>query len=253
MIEWLNQFFYFQNLAHLEAYIDFSEDENIEDNVMDEVRKNLTQLNKDVQKHLADNRRGERLRDGVKAIIVGEPNAGKSSLLNLLCQRPAAIVTPIPGTTRDIIELHVNIDGYPLILTDTAGLRSETDDIVEKEGISRAHAAIKTSDLVILLIDAKKCVDYLKKSLSRPLIDDFLENHVFNLGLRDKLKYLDESKKSNVKWLYVFNKIDLLSEEVKIKLGKLFEDDGRVKCLSCTTEEGMTSFLSSLSEELKIL
>lgn len=76
----------FQNVAHLEAYIDFSEDENIEENVMDEVKKNLLRLDNDIQKHLTDGRRGERLRDGVKAIIVGEPNAGKSSLLNLLCE-----------------------------------------------------------------------------------------------------------------------------------------------------------------------
>lgn len=76
----------FQNVAHLEAYIDFSEDENIEENVMDEVKKNLLWLDNDIQKHLTDGRRGERLRDGVKAIIVGEPNAGKSSLLNLLCE-----------------------------------------------------------------------------------------------------------------------------------------------------------------------
>lgn len=90
-----------------------------------------------IQSHLNDNRKGERLRNGIQVVIIGQPNAGKSSLLNKICNRPAAIVSPIPGTTRDVIESAVNIDGYPIVISDTAGLR-KSSDLVEIEGVKRA-------------------------------------------------------------------------------------------------------------------
>jgi tRNA modification GTPase TrmE len=99
------------NMAHIEAYIDFSEDEHIEDNVLSEVYKNLIQLKHELQKHLSDGRMGERLREGVRVVIVGETNVGKSSLMNILTQRDVSIVTSIAGTTRDIIETSFEING----------------------------------------------------------------------------------------------------------------------------------------------
>nr|CAG8559990.1 1073_t:CDS:2 [Entrophospora candida] len=105
-----------KNMALVEAIIDFGEDENIEDDVFDQ---------------------GEILRDGIFVTVLGPPNAGKSSFLNYLAQRQAAIVSPIPGTTRDVIEVSLNIGGYPIVIGDTAGLR-QTDDLIEIEGISRA-------------------------------------------------------------------------------------------------------------------
>ena len=87
---------------------------------------------------LEDSKAGERLRQGIQIAIVGAPNVGKSTLLNSLIQRPAAIVSPIPGTTRDIIETRFDLSGYPVIISDTAGLREDSSDIVEKEGIKRA-------------------------------------------------------------------------------------------------------------------
>ncbi|XP_057254405.1 tRNA modification GTPase GTPBP3, mitochondrial isoform X2 [Pezoporus wallicus] len=122
-----------QALAHLEAYIDFSEDDNVEEEVLSQVDATVRALEQEIGSHLQDGRRGEMLRGGVRAVIAGPPNVGKSSLLNLLCQRPAAIVSPAAGTTRDVVEVALNVGGYPLVLSDTAGLRDATDP-VEQEG-----------------------------------------------------------------------------------------------------------------------
>src|SRR5690606_19062509 len=97
----------------------------------------VARLREEIAGHLADNRRGERLRDGLMVAILGAPNVGKSSLLNALSRREAAIVSELPGTTRDVIEVHLDLGGYPVILADTAGLR-ETSDTIEHEGVARA-------------------------------------------------------------------------------------------------------------------
>lgn len=124
-------------LAHVEAFIDFSEDEQIEEGVLDQVERSISELQTEVERHLQDERRGERLRSGVHVVIAGATNAGKSSLLNTLCQRPAAIVSPIAGTTRDVVETALDIGGFPVVLSDTAGLR-DSPDLVEREGVRRA-------------------------------------------------------------------------------------------------------------------
>ncbi|CAL8306830.1 unnamed protein product [Lota lota] len=112
-------------LAHIEAFIDFSEDELIEDSVISQVDGWMCALQGEVESHLKDERRGERLRSGVQVVIAGATNAGKSSLLNTLCQRPAAIVSPVAGTTRDVLETALDIGGFPVLLSDTAGLRDK--------------------------------------------------------------------------------------------------------------------------------
>jgi tRNA modification GTPase len=126
-----------KSIAHVEAVIDFSEDAEISDDVAKAVLPVINNLVESMTRHLNDARKGERLRDGAHMIIIGPPNAGKSSLLNLLAQRQAAIVSPIPGTTRDIVEVVINLGGYPLLIGDTAGIRMSTDTI-EQEGIQRA-------------------------------------------------------------------------------------------------------------------
>src|SRR4029077_1298376 len=98
-------------------------------------------------------RRGERLRDGIVIAIAGPPNAGKSTLLNRLARREAAIVSPFPGRTRDVIEVHMALDGYPATLLDTAGLR-QSDDPVEREGVRRAKESARSADLVLWVTDA---------------------------------------------------------------------------------------------------
>src|SRR5205085_7798409 len=108
----------------------------------------------EIEAHLADGRRGERLRDGIAVAIVGPPNAGKSSLLNKLAQREAAITSPIAGTTRDVIEVAVDLAGYPIVLADTAGLR-ESGDIIEQEGLRRALARAESAELRLFVFDGQ--------------------------------------------------------------------------------------------------
>jgi tRNA modification GTPase len=139
-------------LAHLEAAIDFPE-EDLPDTLEAEIRAATERLIAAIGAHLADNRRGERLRDGVSIAILGPPNAGKSSLLNALARRDAAITSATAGTTRDVIEVAMDLGGYPVILADTAGLR-EAADAIEAEGVRRARARGAAADLKLLVFAA---------------------------------------------------------------------------------------------------
>lgn len=144
-------------LAHLEADLEFP-DEDLPGGVQAEARQDVEKLIFEIAGHLNDNRRGERLRDGVQVVVIGAPNAGKSSLVNALVQRDVAIVSNLPGTTRDVIEVHLEVDGYPVILADTAGLRPDqiTGDghgAIEGEGIRRALERAAGADIKILLFD----------------------------------------------------------------------------------------------------
>ncbi|MEP6829501.1 MAG: tRNA uridine-5-carboxymethylaminomethyl(34) synthesis GTPase MnmE [Rhizomicrobium sp.] len=138
-------------LGRAEAAIDFSDD-GVGEMEFAAARDRATQIIRAIQTHMDDGRRGEALREGLKLAIIGPPNAGKSSLINALARRDAAIVSEIPGTTRDVIELRLNLGGYLVQVADTAGLR-ETGDAVEAEGVRRALAQAGTSDLVLLLRD----------------------------------------------------------------------------------------------------
>ena len=121
-----------KSLAYIEAKIDFAEDD-LPESVLKNVQKSIKEVHLDIKKILDDHKVGEKIRDGFKVSIVGEVNAGKSSLLNLLSKRDAAIVSHEKGTTRDIIEVYLNIDGYPVILADTAGIRDSNNEIEKKE------------------------------------------------------------------------------------------------------------------------
>lgn len=138
-------------LAHVEAEIDFPE-EDLPGDVLAPVRTAISNLRDEIAAHLADDNRGERLRDGYRIAIAGRPNVGKSSLLNALARRDVAIVSDIAGTTRDVIEVHLDIAGYPVILADTAGLR-ETSDPVEREGVVRSTRRMAEADLVLLVVE----------------------------------------------------------------------------------------------------
>ena len=138
-------------LAHLEAAIDFP-DEDLPEGIDARVHAEIASLAEEIAVHLAD-RRGERLREGLSIAIIGPPNAGKSSLLNLLARRDAAIVSAIAGTTRDVIEVHLDLGGYPVVLADTAGLRCSGDEI-EQEGVRRARARAASADLRVLVVAA---------------------------------------------------------------------------------------------------
>ncbi len=144
--------------AMIEAELDFPDEEDIPGSVSDRVLHDMRQLASEIGDHLTRSKGGEIIRDGLKVVISGPPNAGKSTLFNALVQRDAAIVTSIPGTTRDILQTDIVIDGFPVRLTDTAGLR-ETDDIVEQLGVQRARTATESADVVLRLHSAELEVD----------------------------------------------------------------------------------------------
>ena len=141
-------------LANIEAKIDFPE-EDLPEKIINEIKLSSSKIKSEIKKVLDDKKVGEIIREGFKIAILGPPNAGKSSLLNYLSKRDAAIVSEVAGTTRDVIEVHLNIDGYPVILSDTAGIRESKDEI-EKKGINLALKKAENADLNIVVIEPKK-------------------------------------------------------------------------------------------------
>lgn len=139
-------------LAFLEADLDFP-DEDLPGGLAAQVVPALDRLSTEIRAHLADDRRGEALRDGFQVVITGAPNVGKSSLLNALARRDVAIVSEVAGTTRDIIEVRLDLGGYPLTLVDTAGLR-DSEDIIEQEGVRRARARADQADLRLQIYES---------------------------------------------------------------------------------------------------
>ena len=177
-------------LSHVEAKIDFP-DEDLPNDILKEIKKSSDEVFINIEKILDDQKVGERIREGFKIAILGPTNAGKSSLLNHLSNRDVAIVSEIAGTTRDVIETHLNIDGYPVIVSDTAGIRESKNEI-EKKGIKLSLNRAEEADLKLVVVDAK------------------------NLDFTDVLKgLLDENA------ILVINKSDLLDEEIDPEIKKL--------------------------------
>jgi tRNA modification GTPase len=144
-----------QALALIEARIDFSDEADVPQDLVTPALRIVRALEGEIASVLADGGRGERLREGLVVAIAGPPNAGKSTLLNRIAKREAAIVSPYAGTTRDVIEVHLDLGGLPMTLLDTAGIR-ETDDPVELEGVRRARERANTADLVLWVVDASE-------------------------------------------------------------------------------------------------
>mgnify|MGYP001265170053 CR=1 FL=1 len=140
-------------LSHVEAKIDFP-DEDLPKDIIKKIQNTSDQVATEITKALDDQKVGERIREGFKIAIVGPTNAGKSSLLNYLSKRDVAIVSEVSGTTRDVIETHLNLDGYPVIVSDTAGIRDSKNEI-EKKGIKLALKKAEDADLKLVIIDAK--------------------------------------------------------------------------------------------------
>jgi tRNA modification GTPase len=157
-------------LSHIEAKIDFP-DEDLPTNILNEIKNSSNEVIKKIEKILNDQKIGERIREGFKIAILGPTNAGKSSLLNHLSNRDVAIVSEIAGTTRDVIETHLNIDGYPVIVSDTAGIRESKNEI-ENKGIKLSLNRAEEADLKLVVVDAKKLdfTDVLKGLLDQNAI-----------------------------------------------------------------------------------
>nr|CAB3251370.1 tRNA modification GTPase GTPBP3, mitochondrial-like [Phallusia mammillata] len=220
-----------KSMAHCEAFIDFGEDQHLGDQVLTNVVTEVKDVQLKIETHLQDSHRGERLRNGVRVCIAGLPNVGKSTLLNLITQRQAAIVSPIAGTTRDVIETALDIDGFPVLMSDTAGLR-QSEDIIEKEGVSRAFKKIKEADLIVFLL----CADSLKSSSKD--VGQLIEKQAKELGL---LKDFNGKQ-----LLYVVNKIDLNMDTAQ-------ENSDNTFYVSCKNMDGMSSFLKHFSTCVKDL
>ncbi len=215
-------------LAYVEADIDFS-DEDVPDELSSVMRPKIEDLILNINKHLDDNNRGERLRDGLRIAIIGAPNAGKSSLINKLAKRDVAIVNERAGTTRDIVEVALNINGFPVIIADTAGLRL-TDDEIEEEGISRAKKWAETADFKIALFDSSKVPDVetvsmldnetiilsTKTDLSPALnIVNGTKAHAFSTNNEDDLSKLLSVLEEKAKTFFGFSINDNVSRETK--------------------------------------
>ena len=198
-------------LAHVEAKIDFP-DEDLPKDILDEIQKTSNQVSKEIEKVLDDQKVGERIREGFKIAIVGPTNAGKSSLLNYLSKRDVAIVSEIAGTTRDVIETHLNLDGYPVVVSDTAGIRESKNEI-EKKGIKLALNRAEDADLKLIIVDAKS-VDFT--SVLKELID---ENAILVVNKSDLLvgNINNELKKHDHILVSIKNNLNLDKLILKIK------------------------------------
>ncbi|XP_030376597.1 tRNA modification GTPase GTPBP3, mitochondrial [Scaptodrosophila lebanonensis] len=224
--------------AHLEAYIDFAEEEQIEAGVIVQLTRELKSVKREIHEHLNDQRQGELLRDGVRTVIIGAPNVGKSSLLNLLCQRSVSIVTEQAGTTRDIIEAMHNFGGYPVIFSDTAGLRKHTKDTIELEGMARAKKCLEQADLILLLTDAKA----LQQVQNDADVDSYIKSYLEELDLPVQM--------CNGKRLHLIaNKSDTLSREELERLSKI----NAMLTISCQKQDNIPAFLSALESILQKL
>jgi len=226
-------------LAYYEAAIDFGEDEQIDETIVQSVIGRVESLLSRITTHLNDGHRGERLRDGLRVAIVGPANAGKSSFFNVLAHREASIVSPIPGTTRDIIEVALNIGGYPVIVHDTAGIRSSMD-FVEQEGIKRAKQSFESADLRLCINDASQY-----PYTNNPLLSELIEN----------------SSCRSSETMMLLNKVDLLSSALnpsELRMDPLFCNRFASIVqkypwwpISCKTGFGIEAFMKDFQEVVR--
>ena len=233
-----------KSLAYIEAKIDFAED-NLPENILKEVHKSINDVHLNIKKIIEDNRIGEKIREGFRVSIVGEVNAGKSSLLNLLSKREVAIVSDEEGTTRDVIETYLNIDGYPVILADTAGIRAAKNE-VEKKGVSMALGRSKESDLNIIMIDNTT------RQIDKKIINLINDDSIVVLNKSDISS--DQNHKFKVETILVSVKnnknIDKLIDRLKTKLSKKFSSNNSILV---TRERHRTKLNDCLKEIEKFL
>lgn len=206
--------------AHLEAAIDFPEDE-IEGFNSGEIKKRLEEIKKEIKVLLETSNQGKIYREGIKAVIVGKPNVGKSSLMNTLLQEKRSIVTDIPGTTRDIIEEYINIKGIPLRIIDTAGIRN-TEDIVEQIGVKKARESLEKSDLVLMMLDVSQGLTEADIEIYKMIQDKAIIIIVNKTDLKNKI---DVDKLKSIFGQHTMLKMSLKEEKGLNSLKKAIIDE----------------------------
>jgi tRNA modification GTPase len=208
-------------LALVEAAIDFSDEEDVPKEAMARVLASIGPLAEEVGRAIGSGH-GERLREGLRVAIAGPPNAGKSTLFNRLARREAAIVSPFPGTTRDVLEVHLDLGGYPVTVLDTAGIR-ESNDPVEREGVRRASEQAAHADLTLWVLDAT--------AITSSTVADVAKSSHGRCGAI---------------W-FVANKIDLLTPANKQKVESRFGKELTVHLLSSATAVGVDALIDAVA------
>ena len=279
-----------QCMAHVNAFIDYGDNDGIEeDEVMDPTRAKVRAIVAEMRRHLADGRRGESIRSGLRCTLIGPPNAGKSSLLNVLAGRPAAIVSSVPGTTRDIVQVRLDVGGLPLTVDDTAGLRAAFSDEIEREGMRRSAESFRTADVRVLVLDGSALAvddslsvalllenmraeaDREREAEDAELEQDVGKDSVGNWGWSRQARTDEEEEEeeeessSSGGLMVVLNKKDLheasgqteadrqaLSEKLSPLLaGALGDEIMSLDWISCSTREGVEGFIARLGEEVQ--
>jgi len=248
-------------IAHIEVTVDYPE-EDIEEVTTKEVSEDVTKIISEIDMLLSTADEGKILREGLSTVIVGKPNVGKSSLLNALVKEKRAIVTDVPGTTRDAIEEYISIEGIPIKIVDTAGIR-ETSDIVEKIGVEKSKEKINEADLVILILDAsnklsledKEIIEYIKEKKCIVLLNKSdLGGKIEKSELKDiKSKYITNiSVKTGEGLNYVKEHIKDLFFNGEIKTEGVFVTNNRHKQSLIRAKENLESSLNALEYTLAI-
>ncbi|SET25489.1 tRNA modification GTPase trmE [Oceanobacillus limi] len=209
-----------ETVAHVEVNIDYPEYDDVEEMSHDMMREKTKQVRDEIEELLQVAKQGKILREGLATAIIGRPNVGKSSLMNTLIQENKAIVTEIPGTTRDIIEEYVNVRGVPLRLVDTAGIR-ETEDIVEKIGVERSRKVLKESDLILFVLN-------------------------YNEELTEEDRKLFEAVKG-LEYIVIINKTDL-PQKLDLDEVKQYAEQQPIVTTSLIEEEGIDELESAISK-----
>jgi tRNA modification GTPase len=210
-------------LAFVEAGIDFSDEDDVPKDMMARALAIVRPLAEEIGR-AAGAGQGERLREGLRVAIAGPPNAGKSTLFNRVARREAAIVSPFPGTTRDVLEVHLDLRGYPVTVLDTAGIR-ETDDPVEREGVRRAGEQAANADLVLWLVDATAIAVQLEAAVAQAT----------------------RVPAGSAFWVLV-NKIDLLGGDEIARIESRFDRELTIHLLSSRTAAGLDELVNALGQ-----
>lgn len=249
------------SIAHIEATVSFPEDD-LEEATTQQVVREAEEILQEIESLLATANEGKIIREGLNTVIVGKPNVGKSSLLNALLMESRAIVTDIPGTTRDIIEEYMNIDGVPIKIIDTAGIR-ETEDVVEKIGVERSKAKISEADLIIFMLDVSRSLDEEDKDILRFIRD---RKYILLLNKTDLPEKISKDELDSLELKYVIRisaktgvGIDALKDAVKelffkgeIKANEIMITNARHKEALFRARESIGDALAALENTMAI-